>query len=456
MQIRTRLTFQFIYVVALIIGFAFGVVYYSFSTYRKKEFYQRLEIKATTTVDVLISKLSVDSASLKTINKLKKDAFVYQKISVFGNDNQLIYNNNDSIILNIKSSLIKEAKEKKRLEYKDGIFEVLALNYKTYEQNIVVFAAAFDEYGYSKLKYLRNTLLFMYFFIVTVVAYAGWLFSGQALQPLMRIVGEVENLEVDRLGKRLNKNKYNDEIGRLIDTFNTLLERIENAFKLQKIFVSGASHELKNPLTAITSQLQVTLLNERSNEEYKQLINSVLDDIKMLNKTAVDLMEFAKLNYEKEIQLNELRIDDILWNCKEYFLKNHPEYSVNLVFENLPFDERNLVLVGNEALLKIAIINLIDNACKFSRDKNADVKFFIEKEKIKLIVSDNGIGFSKEEEKLIFEPFFRTNNTAETNGHGIGLALVKKITDFHNVHINIISKKDIGSSFELTFNNKFK
>ena len=453
MQIRTRLTFQFIYAVALIIGFAFSVIYYSTSTYRKKEFYQRLENKATTCLSLLISINSIDSATLITIDKVGKDRLVYEKISIYGNKNQLLYTNNDSTFINRNNPLFKKIKQEKRIEYREGKFEVLALNYKKSKSNFTVFAAAFDEYGLSKLKNLRNTLLLLFIFIVSIVAVAGWLFSGKALQPLMRIVGEVENLEVDRLSERLNRNKYNDEIGRLIDTFNTLLERIENAFKLQKIFVTGASHELKNPLTAITSQLQVALINDRSNEEYKQLVNSILEDIKMLNKTAMDLMEFAKLNYEKEIQLNELRIDDILWSCKEYIVKNHPEYKVNLIFENLPEDEKNLVIYGNEALLKIAIINLIDNACKFSVDKNADVKFLIENKKIKIIVSDNGIGLTQEEEKLIFEPFFRTNNTAETKGHGIGLALVKKIADFHRISIIIHSKKNIGSSFELTFNN---
>jgi signal transduction histidine kinase len=453
MQIRTRLTIQFIYVVALIIFFSFGVIYYSSSEYRKKEFYKRLENKATTSVDLLISINSVDSATLITIDKVGKDRLVNEKISIYGNNRKLLYTNSDSISLIVNEQLFKKIEFENRLEYYEGKFEILALNYKNKESNFVVFAAAYDQYGLSKLKNLRNTLILLFVFIISIVSIAGWLFSGKALQPLMRIVGEVENIEVDRFGKRLIKNKYNDEIGRLIDTFNTLLERIENAFTLQKIFVTGASHELKNPLTAITSQLQVTLLNERSNEEYKQLINSVLDDIKMLNKTAVDLLEFAKLNYEKEIQLSEHRIDDILWSIKEYFTKNHPEYTVNLIFENLPLDEQNLIITGNEPLLKIAIINLIDNACKFSIDKSAEVKFLIKNKKIKLIVSDNGIGLTKEEEKLIFEPFFRTNNTTETKGHGIGLALVKKIADFHGVTIRIDSQKNIGSSFELTFSS---
>jgi signal transduction histidine kinase len=452
MQIRTRLTFQFIYVVALIIGFSFGIIYYSTLIYRKKEFYQRLENKAATSFDLLLSINEIDSATLITIDKVGRDRLVNEKISIYGNRKNLLFTNSDSISLKIDDSLIEKVLKKNRLEYKEGHLEVLAINYKYSKSLFTVFSAGYDQYGLSKLKNLRNTLIFLFVFIITIVAFGGWIFSGKALQPLMRIVNEAENLELERFGKRLNKNKYNDEIGRLIDTFNILLERIENAFKLQKIFVTGASHELKNPLTVITSQLQVALLNERTNEEYKLLINSILDDIKLLNKTTIDLMEFAKLNYEKEIQLSEIRIDDVLWSCKEYFSKNHPEYSLNLIFEKLPTDEKKLILKGNEALLKIALINLIDNACKFSADKNADVKFSIIQEKLKIIVSDNGIGMTKEEEKLIFEPFFRTNNTSEIKGHGIGLALVKKIADLHNITIDIHSKKNIGSTFELTFN----
>lgn len=453
MQIRTRLTYQFIFSVALIIIFSFSIIYYSSYSYRKNEYEQRLLNKAIITSKLILDNNTIDYATLKIIDDADQDHLVDEIITIYSANQKLIYTNNKKISLHIKPNFLKDVEKVNYKKFTLNELEIIAKNYKVKPNNFYVIAGGYDKYGKSKLRNLRNTLIALFSIIISIVAITGWLYSGRALRPLNTIIKEVDSLNIDKLDERLNKHIYNDEIGRLINTFNTLLARIEHVFNLQKIFVSGASHELKNPLTSITSQLQVVLLSDRTGEEYKKIIESILEDIKVLNKTTLDLIEFVKLNYEGEIILSKIRIDDTLWSVKDYFSKNHSNYNVITNFGNLPEDEQTLIVNGNEALLKVALINLIENACKFSEDETAKVSFMVNDSSVKIKIEDNGIGLEESEKLLIFEPFYRANSTAEKKGHGIGLALVKKIIEFHEAKIELISEKNKGTTFILTFSN---
>jgi signal transduction histidine kinase len=215
--------------------------------------------------------------------------------------------------------------------------------------------------------------------------------------------------------------------------------------------VSGASHELKNPLTSITSQLQVVLLKDRDSEEYRQIIKSILEDISNLNKTTVDLIEFARLNYENQIQVTDTRIDDVIWTCREHFAKTNPEYKIKIVFADMPEDENWLIVKGNAALLKIAFINLMDNACKFSGNKTCTIKLVARENLVDLSFSDTGSGIPQVQLPYIFEPFYRGNSTSETSGHGLGLALTRKIIQLHKAIISVDSQLKVGSTFSIRF-----
>lgn len=455
MQIRTRLTLQFTLVITLIVIFAFGSIYYTSANYRRSEFYERLENKARTSAEIFASVKQIDSTMLRIFDQTQKDKLLYENINIYNEHNVEVYTNNDTLALHPSKQLLNDIRYHGRKEFTQQGYEVIGITYNDKFNHFVILASADDQHGFRKLTNLGETLIGLLFIIISISAITGWIFSGRALKPLSDVIDEVKSLNLESLDSRLRESKYNDEIGRLIDTFNTLLGRIEDAVKLQKLFVSGASHELKNPLTAITSQLQVTLINERSNEEYKKIIASILEDIKSLNKTTLDLMEYARLNYEKEVQLSEVRIDDILWFCKDFFAKTNTEYKVSINLVNMPEDEKKLIISGNEALLKIAFINLIDNGCKFSNNKSCEVNLSFRNDILTVNVADRGVGLSKEEIDLIFEPFYRTNNTAEIKGHGLGLALTKKIIQLHKANILVTSKKGAGTTFTLSFRPKF-
>jgi signal transduction histidine kinase len=451
MQIRTKLTLQFILVVSLIIAFSFGTIYYSSSNYRKREFYTRLESKANITFDMFLNYKRADPTLLILFDRSQKDKLPGECILIYDQNLNLMYQSIDSIPIEIDESTLKKLRTTGRIEYSQKVYEILGLRAVQAAKPVYILSMAIDKYGFSKLNNLRITLAILIVLIISIVAIAGWIYSGRALSPLTNVINQVEKINIESLDKRLNTGKNKDEIGRLIDTFNTMLDQIERSVQLQRLFVSGASHELKNPLTSITSQLQVVLMSDRSNQEYKTILNSIIEDIKRLNRTTHDLIEYARLSHNDEVQFSKVRLDDVLWQCRDIFLSSHANCKVSLHFNDLPSNEADLIVNANEALLLVAFNNLIDNACKFSANQSCNITFTVISGSLEIKFSDTGKGMSPQELMYIFEPFYRANNTAEVKGHGLGLALTKRIVDVHGATIKVHSQSGKGADFTVNF-----
>lgn len=451
MQIRTKLTLQFIFVVSLIIAVSFGTIYYSSSNYRKREFYTRLESNANTTFDMFLNYKRADPTLLILFDRSQKDKLPGETILIFNAEYKLKYQSIDSLPFEISTNVLEKLRNKSRIEFSEEQYEVLGIRTIQSGKPAYIFSMGIDRYGLSKLNNLKITLVILLVLIISIVAIAGWIYSGRALSPLTNVIDQVQKINIESLDKRLNKGKNNDEIGRLIDTFNAMLDQIERSVQLQRLFVSGASHELKNPLTSITSQLQVVLMSDRSNQEYKTILNSIIEDIKRLNRTTHDLIEYARLSHNDEVQFSNVRLDDVLWQCRDNFLSSNSASKVSLHFNDLPSNETDLIVNANEALLLVAFNNLIDNACKFSANQTCNIVFTVNNSNLEIKFTDTGKGMTAQELSYIFEPFYRANNTAEVKGHGLGLALTKRIIDIHGASIIVQSQIGKGSEFTVLF-----
>lgn len=451
MQIRTRLTLQFVAIVAIIMLISLGAIYYFSSKYREREFYDRLREKAATTAQLLLRVQQVDSALLKIIDKNKKDLLDRENITVFNYLNQQIYTNNDTFDLDSSRTLLNRIRLEGEQRWTQGQYEVIGIPYVDKFNRFVVTAGAVDKFGLSKLRYLRNILLIVFFVSLAVVAYAGWIYAGRALSPINKIIAQAQNISASNLNERLDEGNRTDEIARLSATFNAMLQRLEQTFQMQKSFVTNASHELKNPLTVITSQLEVILLRERTPEEYRQTLNSVLEDIISLNSVALRLLDLARLSSD-EIKLNfrRIRIDELLWQCRDEIMQQHKECTVNISL-SLPDDERQMEVMGSDAMLLTAFHNLLDNACKYSENKQVNVNLYTTGSRIVVAFLDEGSGITEADRAHIFQPFYRGLNAGSVRGHGIGLSLVDRIVKLHKATIMLESSVGKGSVFTLTF-----
>jgi signal transduction histidine kinase len=454
MQIRTRLTIQFSLLVSGILLVTFLAIYYFSYNNVTEDFYDRLRSKAKSTAELLLKVPQVNTEVLRALEGSNRDLIYNENILIFDEKNRLIYTNTNAVTksIHVSNYWLDEIRKSGEIRYTDGDYKVVGLYYKYPFNRAVVMLGAQDLYGQANLSNL-NTLLTVLFLIVTaIVGLAGWIFAKRALRPISKVMNAVEGILPQKLDTRLEIPNQKDEIGRLSTTFNKLLDRIETAFQMQKIFVANVSHELKNPLTKIRSQLEVSMLKERSSAEYQVTIQSVLEDIQELAQLSNTLLELAKVSEDQRDLLTEtVRIDDLLWDCRQSLSQANPGYNILVNLDELPDDDTWLEISGNSTLLKTAFLNLIDNACKFSDNQTVKVTLHATAKRLNLQFSDTGKGIPVQDQSLIFQPFYRGDNTANVKGYGIGLSLVDRIVKLHNGNVSIQTNQPKGTSFNINF-----
>ena len=177
-------------------------------------------------------------------------------------------------------------------------------------------------------------------------------------------------------------------------TFNALLERLEKSFNSQKMFVSNVSHELRTPMAALTAELDLALLKERSSEQYQMAIGNALQDSHRIVNLIDGLLNLAKADYQSEqITMEEVRLDELLLDARELVLKAHPDYHIELVFEQEAEEDNVLTIIGNSYLLTTAFVNLIENNCKYSSNRASSVLIAYWEQWAIIRLSDNGVGY---------------------------------------------------------------
>ncbi|HTH54761.1 MAG TPA: HAMP domain-containing sensor histidine kinase [Cyclobacteriaceae bacterium] len=457
MQIRTRLTLQFTVLVSAILVLAFSVLYFFVWRHQRDEFRVRLHDKALTAAILLLKVDQVDSALLKTIDLSKRDVLFKENITVFDSLRKVLYTNDDSLYFKITDHDFKAILRGEQLFLSEGEYDILGQPFEYQGHSYVIISGAINIRGKQHLDFITGLLYLLTPLLIVIVAVAGWIFAGRALRPIVRVMKEVQEISPAEMTQRLTTNKNADEIGKLISIFNQLLERIEDAFKLQKAFVSNVSHELNNPLTKITSQLEVTLLNERENEEYKTTIHSVLDDIKELNALCSSLLELAYINQAHQtFHLTSMRVDELLWEIREDLMSSKAAYRIQVHIDKMPEREEDLCAEVHPQLFKTALTNFIENACKFSQNQTAFISLSSTKNEITISVIDKGPGIEKNEIKKIFQPFYRTDNTSKIKGYGIGLSLAERIIAIHRGNIVVNSTPGIGTEIKIVLKRPVK
>ena len=450
MGIRKKLLYQFAGIVALILLLSSLSVYVSFSKGRKEEFYDRLGSKAKMVAQMLIDIDEIDAELLKRIEKNNPVSLPNEKIIIYDYNDNIVYSTDDDQSLNFSSELISSVRLKENIRLKQKSFEILGQFYAGKYDRYVVFAAATDIYGLGKLKRLRIILFIVFLISLVIVFLSGRIFVSRALTPVSDIMSQVNSIGVFNLDSRISEGDGKDDLARLGQTFNKMLERLETAFKTQKNFIANASHELRTPLTVITGQLEVILMKARNNEEYRETFISVLGNIKNLNHISDRLLQLAQASSEfSEADFSLIRIDEILWQAKKDILKIHDAYKISISFSESIDDESKLKVNGNDQLLRTAVSNIIDNGCKYSDDHTSEIIVNNEDNNVIVIFSDKGIGISENDIKMIFQPFYRASNAIGTKGHGIGLSLVEKIIALHKGKITVKSELMKGTTFTI-------
>jgi len=452
MTIRAKLTLQFASIFALILVLFSLVIYYFTSFYRQDDFYKRIERRAYIMAHHFLEADEVDATIQHHNEVLYYQVLPHEAVRIYRTDGSL-YRAEGEGNLGVDEKQLAAIVREKEVHFSEGVRQVVGIHYPDNQGDFVVLSSSVDEYSLQKLQHLKVILVVGFLGSMLVVLLAGWAFSKQAMRPITKVVSEVEKISASDLHMRLSSSDGKDEISHLAQTFNKMLDRLELAFEMQSTFVSNASHELRTPLTAMMGELEVALMKPREPEEYQRVLHSILEDTRLLTELSNGLLQIAQASIDaSKIKKSYLRFDELVWMAREQALKRQPAARIDIGFANVPEEEERLVVEGNEALLLVAVVNVLENAIKFSPREGQPVSCQLEvlRHEVTLRVQDKGLGIMPEDLKHVFVPFFRAENVRNITGHGIGLPLAERILKLHNGTINVNSKISEGTEVTIT------
>jgi len=425
-------------------------IYYSSAKFRRNDFNNLLKSRAES-----VARLVLDSYEYNTNLNLRSGPgnparLQDEKFLIVTLDTNILFTTDKNWKFEEINTIIGQVRAGKDVFYKNNPYDILGAMHNTGSSEFIVIGAAIDKDGLLHMKKLRIVLMVVCLISLVSFFFAGWFFSGKALKPISDVVKKVEDISITSLHLRVPEGNGTDEIGRLAKTFNNMLERLETSFGMQKSFIANASHELRTPLTSINGQIEVLMMKDRTTEEYKNTLGSVLEDIKSLIDLSNRLILVARTSSEGPSGYNNIiSIDEIIWQALEEMKRFNPSYSINVSLDNSLTDSEKITVAGDEYLLKTAVSNLIENACKYSSDHSVLIGVGREDKYVKVIFEDKGIGIPEEDIQKILEPFYRGTNTVAIPGTGIGLSLVNQIVKNHNGTITITSKPGEGTRITL-------
>lgn len=448
MQIRYKIALQFTFIVAIILLIFSAIVYLRAENQRSKNFFDRLKARANTTARLLVDVQEFTPRLLKLMDKNSSLRLPDEEVFVFNYSNDLLYSSIESRQDYLSQSLLDEIKKENKVTFESSDRQVLGILFAGKVDKFVVVASARDIVGLSQKQNLLKTLGFGFLSGIVITIILSIFFASQALNPIQSINKEISRITVNNLKKRLDEGNKKDEIAELAVNFNRMLNRLEMAFQQQKLFVSQSSHELRTPLAALKTEIQVGLEENHSIEEYKKILQNTLNDTERLIQLSNSLLQLARTIEDKDkFQFEILRMEDIILNVQKAIQINYPHYRIIFDFEKIPNDDNLTLINGNLLLLENLFSNIIENACKYSPDQQANILLSFDKIYCIVKIKDKGIGIPENEVGFIFNPFFRASNSVEKEGFGIGLSISKRIAELHNAIIEVKSKYKKGSEF---------
>lgn len=292
----------------------------------------------------------------------------------------------------------------------------------------------------------------VYLFAITlgvlIVVFAIY-FSGILTKPLTNVVNSIDRITEGFMEESATIKGYN-EIEKISDSFNHMINQMQKLEKSRQEFVSNVSHELKTPITSIKVLADSLLMQEDAPVElYREFLVDITDEIERENKIINDLLSLVKLDKTSgdmniaAININDL-LEQILKRLRPIAMKNN----IEMIYESF----RPVIAEVDEVKLSLAISNLIENAIKYNVEDgwvrvslNADHKYFFIK------VADSGIGIPEDVQDSIFERFYRVDKarSRETGGTGLGLAITKSVIQMHRGAIKVYSKEGEGATFNV-------
>nr|WP_294875836.1 HAMP domain-containing sensor histidine kinase [uncultured Pedobacter sp.] len=444
MSIARKITLLFAILSAIIISLLSGFVWYFANDFAFEDFYKRLEARVNIAAEIRVAEDKNDNMYAKVRNQYlerlpDEKEFVIEKGDI----------NSVKLGVELPSSFYDKIKKFKVARYRKENHFYVGKYFTDNQQDRIIIVSANDPFGFRELKDLQKTLIAGFFLSIIMSFIVGWKFSNYMLNPLRKIIKSVKKIKAENLHLRLDVYGT-DEMAQLSQTFNNMLNRLETAFETQNNFISNASHELRTPLTIISGEVELAMKSDADGQDRYLALAKIKDESDRLEHILTSLLGLAQTGFNGKNHPWELvRIDELLWDIKRTVNQVHPESKIEIDFSNLPAEEDQITIKANINLLKLAIANIVSNACKYSNNKPVLVTLESKLNILSIAVKDQGIGIPPGDVQHIFEPFYRASNTSDFKGYGIGLPLSLNIIRLHRGSIAISSIENITTEIKV-------
>lgn len=452
MQIQTKTAILFTLLTATVVFILSMAIYYFSNKYAYNDFYKRLELRARISAKFRFEQDQVSTEAFRTIQKQYLETLPEEKafiVKVNKETGQPQPAKDNPLPMSYMRNIIKAKGEtvyhQLKLRHFAGIF------YRDETGDYLVIKSATNNYVNESLEHLRDILIVTFISSVIFIFTVGLFFSRRTFQPVRDITARFKEISVGNLHLRLPETGNTDEIAELTQTFNQMLDRLQTAFETQNNFISNASHEFRTPLTTIIGEADYALSKERNAEAYRQSLTTIVSEAEKLQQLTRGLLALAQSGFDgKKQQWETIRVDQLLFDVKEHVDAIDPANKVHIYMGQLPTDENEITTQGSYSLLRIAVGNIVMNACKYSGNRKVSVKMEVEDGLIHVTVADSGIGIPSAELKHIYDPFFRASNTGNYEGYGIGLPLANNIIRIHKGKLHVQSQEKIGTTVRIS------
>lgn len=287
--------------------------------------------------------------------------------------------------------------------------------------------------------------------IILLSSVCTYFLTKKTLTPLQKLTSEVSQIQAQNLSTQLAVPNSKDEIAQLTSSFNEMLTRLDNAFSTQKQFSANAAHELRTPLAVLQTNLEVfEKKQEPEMVEYRQLFTMIKEQTARLSQlvgTLLDMTNLKSVPRTDQVTLEEL-VDEVFCDLDPVAEKA----GISIHFDDSSSQDSHTDVTGSYVLLYRAVYNLVENAIKYNRPNGSVTVSVKEKNsQVMILVKDTGIGISPENQKKIFDPFFRVDKSRSRamGGAGLGLALVDSIAREHGGSVKVLESNEKGSIIAL-------
>lgn len=280
---------------------------------------------------------------------------------------------------------------------------------------------------------------------VVIASAAGYLISGRALSPLAAMADRARSISADRLSERLPGAEADDELGQLASVFNDTFARLQDSFDRLKRFTADVSHELRTPLTAMRSVGEVGLQESRTVEDHQEVIGSMLEEVDRLSRVVETLLTLSRWESGRVVARREpLDLADLARHVAGQLSVLADERDV----EVLVLVQPPMQVLGDDTMIRQALINVIDNAIKFAPNgSRVTISSNSTPEEHRLVVDDQGPGIPEDLRHRVVERFYRLDRDREhgPEGTGLGLAIVQWAVTANRGRLELASNADGGA-----------